>query len=148
MGSTSLGSKSHAELTDLKPHQVTDLASLLSAEPVYLTLRLLRIQPWPWREKLLSQMSASAQMRLRQSLRDLTADSSLGREQSETGHVAGRGASCLDQALVDALVQRVAKTTTAAVADDRPAKDSNHFLPRSLIALWRRVWLTPARTPS
>ncbi|MFM2450552.1 MAG: hypothetical protein RIS44_3002, partial [Pseudomonadota bacterium] len=43
MGSTSLGSKSHAELTDLKPHQVTDLASLLSAEPVYLTSRLLRI---------------------------------------------------------------------------------------------------------
>ena len=148
VGSTSLASKSHAELMELKPHQVSELARLLSGEPVHLTMCLLRIQPWPWREKLLSQMSASAQMRLRQSLRDLTADSGLGPDRSETGLPGGSAVSRVEQALVDALVRRLAKSTTAAVADVGAAKDSNQFLPRPLIALWRSVWITPARTPS
>lgn len=147
-GTASPASQSHAELMALKPHQVSDLARLLSAEPVQLTLRLLRVQPWPWREKLLSQMSASAQMRLRQSLRDLTADSGMGPESSQSGYKAGQAVSRLDQALIDALARRMAKTTTVGALDDEAAKDGNQFLPASFIALWRNWWSTPARMPS
>jgi hypothetical protein len=144
----SQASTSHAALMELKPHQVSELARLLSGEPVHLTMCLLRIQPWPWREKLLSQMSASAQMRLRQSLRDLTADSSLGLARSETGRPGGSAVSCVEQTLVDALVRRLANSTTVAVAGVAVANENNHFLPRGLIALWRSVWFTPARTLS
>jgi hypothetical protein len=144
-------SKSHAELIELKPHQVSDLARLLSAEPVQLTLRLLRIQPWPWREKLISQMSASAQMRLRQSLRDLTGDADLGEDAAENAHMVGPNASGLNQALVDVLARRMAQTATT---DPGKANDSAVFLSTRLVALWRRVGptglngLTKGRVPS
>jgi hypothetical protein len=139
LSSNSPASNSHAELIKLKPHQVNELARLLSVEPVQLTLRLLRVQPWPWREKLLSQMTASAQMRLRQSLRDLTADADL----------AGGTSLALNQALVDVLARRMAQTERVAASDhSEPTDNSVPSFPRRLVELLRRAVSAPGRVLS
>jgi hypothetical protein len=139
-------SHSYSQLMALQPNQVSELARLLSAEPIQITLRLLRIQPWPWREKLLGQMSASAQMRLRQSLRELTADAALGSEQSGKKHPSEETAVGIDLALIDALARRMSISATTGAADLREViPPSNTPLLRGLIAWWHRVRFTPQR---
>lgn len=123
------------DLAALGPAQLAELARLLGQEPVSLSARFLRARPWPWRDKLLSLMNASAQMQLRQALRD----NAPGWE--EEGTLPRPGAS-LDAALVDAIARRLgpARAATPFAAPAEPAA----FRPRTgLAALWRRFTARP-----
>lgn len=132
-------SHSRAELMTLEPHEVSELARLLSAEPLPITLRLLRIQPWPWREKLLAQMSATDQMRLRQRLRDLAGDSETGGKSAGHHPLCERAAIGIDLALIDALARRISRAVPTNAAGRGEVKDRDALPSRGRGTWWHRV---------